>query len=255
MVLQRGDVVGERFKVRVIQPMWQTSNADFYLGKMCGIEMLVLLKVGRHFIQREYEILCKLRHPYVVRILEYGFIEEDAFLMMPYYNGLTLEDLVSEHGRLQEALVLQIGKRLGEVLWYFEERDRPILHNDIKPSNIILREDGQIVLLDFGLACEEGEKIGAVLFQGSLGYAAPECWHIEEGNLSKATEVFALGATLYRLLTGQKPAEHYGNFCLEGYGVHPYWEKVIKKCCTLETKYRYQNAAQVLDALSHIKIK
>ena len=212
MILQRGDVVGERFKVRVIQAMWQTDNADFYLGKMCGIEMLVLLKVGRHFVQREYEILRKIRHPYVVRILEYGFIGEDAFLMMPYYNGLTLEDLVAEHGRLQEALVLQIGKQLGDVLCYLEARDKPILHNDVKPSNIILREDGEIVLLDFGLACEEGEKIERVLFQGSLGYAAPECWHIKDGNLSNATEVFALGATLYRLLTGQKPAEHYGDF-------------------------------------------
>lgn len=251
--------VGYKYPAEIIECISRKEYTVMYRARLQWTEMPLMAKGVIHtkqiWIQKEYEILSRLRHPGIPRVLEFVKETEASFLLMPYYTGQTLEELVLQEGELPEKMVLDIAKQLCEILCYLQMREVAILHNDIKPANILLQEDGSVMLLDFGLACYEGEGKTHVLFQGSLGYAAPECWHLEECTLSKATDVFAFGATIYRLLTGEKPCSHYGKFLIGDVGVQERWQKLINKCCTLEAKYRYQNAAQIYDSLQSIQIK
>lgn len=259
MFFEIGAKVGYQYPVEIAECISRREYTVMYRARLHWTEVPLMVKGTIHtkqiLIQKEYEILSHLRHPGIPRVLEFVEEVEGSFLLMPYYAGQTLEEVVFQVGKLSERTVLNIAKQLCEILMFLQEREKPILHNDIKPANILLQEDGSVILLDFGLACFEGEKRQSVLFQGSLGYAAPECWHMREGALSKATDVFALGATIYRLLTGGKPCEHYGKFVLFDDEVKARWQSIINKCCTLETNSRYQNAAQMLDALQQIVIK
>jgi len=250
---KQGDLISGRYSIQIIKCLDAKPVSELYLGFLQGMEVKVLIKVQRcDLIQREFELLNAIRHPGVLRVLDFIMDSDYAYVLMPYYEGESLEQVVSQHGAMAEEKVLKIAKELSGILVFLQEREKPILHNDIKPSNILWKEDGSIVLLDFGLANYEGQKQGDVLFQGTLGYAAPECWHQKEVPLTKATDVFAFGATIYRLLTGEKPNEHYGDFRLPEAHLHRRWQHIISKCCALEAKDRYQNATQIFDRLSQI---
>lgn len=255
MLYKKGDFVGNRYFVEIIDCMEVKASSELYLGKLKGTELKIVVKVSNHLVQNEYEILSGLRYPGIPRVIDFLCASEYSYMLMPYYKGLSLEQVILKNGALSHNSVLNISKNLCEILMFLQGRENTILHNDIKPSNILWKEDGSIVLLDFGLASYEGEKREDLLFQGTPGYAAPECWHQKDMPLTKTSDIFAFGATIYRLLTGEKPGAHYGKFIVYDEEKKEQWQPFINKCCTLEAKYRYQNAAQVLDALNHIQIK
>lgn len=255
MIFNIGDVIGRRYPIQINECLEEKKYSELYRAKLIGTELLMVMKASNYILKNEFEILTSIRHPGIPRVMDYVSEEKYSYVVMPYYYGENLERIVSRCGAMSEIKVLDIAKQLCEILVFLQERDRPILHNDIKPSNILLKEDGNVILLDFGLAGFEGEKRECVLFQGTLGYAAPECWHQERLRLTKATDAFSFGATLFRLLENKQPKDCYGNFVLSDCEKHKRWQDIINKCCTLEPKYRYQNAAQILDALYCIKIK
>lgn len=256
MYFEQGDLTSGRYPARIIECVEVKPMSELYLGTLQGTEVKVLIKVQKcDFIQREFEILNTIRHSGILRVLDLIYDGAYAYMVMPYYSGENLERIVSRYGAMAEIKVLDVAKQLCEILVFLQQRDKPVLHNDLKPSNVFLKNSGEVILLDFGLASFEGEKRGHILFQGTLGYAAPECWHQEKLTLTKATDVFSFGATLFRLLENKHPKDYYGKFILSNDKIKERWQSVINKCCTLETEYRYQNAARVLDALYHIKIK
>lgn len=256
MFFEEGDLAFGRYPAQIDKCLEKNTMSKLYLGKLYGTEVKVLIKVQKYdFLLREFEMLNTLRHPGILRVLDFVVAGKYAYMVMPYYEGDNLERVISQCGAMEEENVLHIAKELCEILVFLQERDKPVLHNDLKPSNILLKEDGSIILLDFGIASLEGAKREDVLFQGTLGYAAPECWHQERCDLSKATDVFAFGATIFRLLENKQPKDCYGKFVLTDCERRERWQPIINKCCTLEAKYRYQNAAQLSDALYHIKIR
>ena len=129
-----------------------------------------------------------------------------------------------------------------------------MVHNDIKPANIILQEDGGVVLVDYGLAEKIGNICENVTFQGTLGYAAPESWHREEFQSDPAGDVFSLGATLFYLLENKQPQLCYGKFVLSDKEKKNRWQSVLDKCCALDVKKRYQSAAQIYEVISKIQV-
>ncbi len=273
MIFNKGDLTTGRYSAQITDCLETKAVTERYLAQIKGIGLNIMIKgecmisngelQGKcddkkwriDFIRREYDILRSLRHMGIPRVIEYVCEKERAYMLMPYYRGVSLEAILLQGGEMEERKVLDIAKKLCAVLSYLQDRERVILHNDIKPSNILLKEDGEVILLDFGLSSYEGEKRADVLFQGTLGYAAPECWHQGMCALSKATDIFAFGATLYRMLEGKQPKAHYGRFLLSDCGRQGRWQTMINKCCTLEAKHRYQDAAQVFEELQHIRLK
>lgn len=162
---------------------------------------------SRQFHQ-EATILAKLRHPNLPRVIDHFVLEEvGEYLVMDYIEGQDLhERLETRKKPLPVEEVVRIGAVICEALNYLHSRTPPVIHRDIKPANLKLTSDGQVVLVDFGLAklYEHGEMT-AIGAQGiTAGYSPVEQYG--QGT-DVRSDVYALGATLYTLLTGQTPPE------------------------------------------------
>jgi serine/threonine protein kinase len=155
--------------------------------------------------QREADMLRLLNHPALARV--YGtFVEETRhYMLMEYIAGRTLEAALAEAGKpLPEAEVVAWGIALCDLLAYLHRQDPQIIYRDLKPSNIILKPDNTIKLIDFGIARfqQTGQSKDTVCL-GTDGYAPIEQY---SGKTEPRSDLYALGATLYHLLTNQVPA-------------------------------------------------
>jgi serine/threonine protein kinase len=158
--------------------------------------------------EREVKALAKLTHPNIVHIHDYGRYQTKPYLIMEYLPGGTLEDKMAE-GQISYREAAQILLPIAEALSYAHKQG--VLHRDVKPANIIFSDDGKSLLSDFGIAKILGvntiDKNSENLTQTGMGlgtpeYMAPEQWH---GKFSPQTDIYALGAVFYEMITGRKP--------------------------------------------------
>jgi formylglycine-generating enzyme required for sulfatase activity/tRNA A-37 threonylcarbamoyl transferase component Bud32 len=154
----------------------------------------------------EAMVLKGLRHQHIVQV--YELIQEDGLwgMVMEYINGQELETYMERHGKLTEQQALAYIQQMGKALIYIHTQNEPILHRDIKPSNIMLRPGNlEAVLIDFGLAREfiEGKTLNMTTFL-TPAYAPLEQYK-RQGVFGPYTDVYALAATLYHLVTGEAP--------------------------------------------------
>jgi Protein kinase domain len=153
--------------------------------------------------EREARVLSTIDHPLVPRYLEH--FEEDGalYLVMEKIEGETLEALRRRHGPLPEAEVRRFLADADRALTYLHGRSSPVVHRDIKPRNVVRRENGSYVLVDFGAVSELLlRRAGASTVVGTMGYMAPEQL---QGRAMPETDVYAVGATALAALTGQEP--------------------------------------------------
>jgi serine/threonine-protein kinase len=152
---------------------------------------------------REARLAARLAHPNVVRVYDVGEDGDRPFIAMEYVDGETLGDLLTRRGPLPPDEVVQLGVQACRGL--AAAHDAGLVHRDVKPQNLLLGRDGLLKLGDFGVAFGlEGTRLttaGTVL--GTAAYLAPEQARGEE--VTAAADVYALGAVLYELLTGQPP--------------------------------------------------
>jgi serine/threonine protein kinase len=158
--------------------------------------------------EREAFILAGLMHAQLPRIYDYFTANNRYYLVMDYIEGITLEQCAQQapDDRLPLVQVLSYGIQLCHVLEYLHSRKpRPIVFRDLKPSNIIVGVDGILYLIDFGIArfFKQGQAHDTMSFV-SLGYAAPEQYGQEQ--TTARADIYSLGATLHRLLSGINPA-------------------------------------------------
>ncbi len=202
----------------------------------------------------EANMIKKLDHPALPRIVD--IIEEDEviYVVMDYIEGETLEYVVNNQGAQSQELVIDWAKQLTEVLYYLHTRKPPIIYRDMKPGNVMLKPDGNIKVIDFGIAREYKElNLNDTTYLGTRGYAAPEQFG-GKGQTDARTDIYCLGMTLYHLITGQNPTE-------PPYEIYPirHWnptlsgglENIIQKCIQLNPEDRYQSCAELLYALEH----
>jgi serine/threonine protein kinase/uncharacterized protein YggT (Ycf19 family) len=157
--------------------------------------------------RREANLLVQLNHPNLPQVSD--FFEEGmkAYLVMEFIEGKTLEQaLDDEHGPLDEALVMGWALQLCSVLYYLHNRQPPIIFRDMKPSNVMVNGDNQLKLIDFGIArIFKTSATKDTTLLGSQGYAPLEQYG--RGQSDPRSDIYALGATLYHLLTGSVPAD------------------------------------------------
>ena len=158
--------------------------------------------------KKEALILARLRHPSLPHVLQHFTSEGQQYLVMEFIPGLNLwEQIKAQHGPFSEAQALHWILQICSAVEYLHNQNPPILHRDIKPQNIKLMPDGQVVLVDFGVA-----KIGAADTRTATGargvtpgFSPPEQY--SASGSSPASDVYALGATLYALLTATRPPD------------------------------------------------
>lgn len=233
---------------------------ELYIAQLRNTAHIVAVKaVGKGkkeqiLLEKEVECLQKMRWKGIPELYGYFGDRERSYYIMSYHKGIDLEKYIIEHGVMEEALVKKTALKLCGILAYMHSDRIAMVHNDIKPANIILEEDGEIVLVDYGLAEKIGTICQHVAFQGTLGYAAPENWHRGNFQSGPAGDVFALGATLFYLLENKQPKLCYGKFVLSDKEKKNRWQSVLDKCCALDVQKRYRSAAQVYEVISKIQI-
>jgi serine/threonine protein kinase len=161
--------------------------------------------------EREARLLAGLNHPALPRVSDYFTEGHRAFFVMQFVEGGDLAEIIArESGPLPRHSVVAWADQLLDALIYLHTHERQIIHRDIKPHNLKITTGGQIVLLDFGLAkTQTADPSGSISCTSVFGYTpryAP-LEQIQDLGTSPQSDIYALGATLYHLLTGVKPPD------------------------------------------------
>lgn len=162
-------------------------------------------KLKRKFVD-EARSVFQLHHPGIVRVIDIFEENGTAYYVMDYIDGPSLHELVKRRGALPEAEALGYVRQVAVALQYVHEHNR--LHLDIKPGNIMVDGSGHAVLIDFGASKQYDEQDGentSTLLGKTPGYAPLEQMGNDVVKFLPATDIYALGATLYKLLTGETP--------------------------------------------------
>ena len=158
---------------------------------------------------KEAQTIAGLNHPHIIRI--HDIFEENgtAYYVMEYHDHGSLSELIKQRGSLPEAEALRYIREMADALGYIHEHQ--MNHLDVKPGNVLLDEKGRSVLIDFGLSKrydESGQQTSTTPVGISHGYAPMEQYkHGGVETFSPATDIYSLGATFYKLLTGQTPPD------------------------------------------------
>lgn len=157
--------------------------------------------------EREATLMASLRHPNLPRVMDHFFLPgQGQYLAMDFVEGQSLAALLAVQGRpFTEAEALPWLEQVCMALDYLHTRQPPIVHRDIKPENIIITPEGQAMLVDFGISKVYDAQLATTVGARAVtpGYSPPEQYGT--GKADARTDIYALGATLYRMLTGVEP--------------------------------------------------
>lgn len=201
-------------------------------------------------LMAEASIMKNLDHPMLPRIVG---IEEDPkffYIIMDFVQGENLKTVVTSSGPQAQDTVVSWGVKLCDVLTYLHGKG--IVYRDMKPANIMLSPDGNIKLIDFGIAREYKENASEdTTALGTEGYAAPEQYE-GKGQTDARTDVYGMGITLFQLLTGVNPSSYQENIFsirLQNPNLSSGLDKIILKCTNKDPKKRYQSTEELKRAL------
>ena len=203
--------------------------------------------------QNEARTLARLNHPYFPNVTDFFSLDNRYYLVMEYVDGETLEDHVKQNpGFLREEVVVRWAGQLCDALSYLHSQSPPVVFRDLKPSNIMIDEHGQVKLIDFGIArIFKPGKQSDTQMMGTAGYSAPEQYGT--GQTDARSDVYALGAVLHYVLTRRDPAISPFNFpSLREINprVSLSTERVVTRCLSLKPDDRFPSAAEVKKALT-----
>lgn len=207
---------------RILEQLGQGGQATAYKAEDTRLQRLVVIKTllpelaatdsARRRFEREARLASALDHPNICAIYDIGETDGLYYIVMPFIAGPTLKQVINNRPLAVNA-ALSIAIQIADAL--SAAHARGIVHRDIKPSNIIVNEQGQVKVLDFGLAkMIEGDDAGNSLLHdksmteigvpyGTMGYGSPE--QATGERVDHRTDVFSLGVLLYEMLTGQQP--------------------------------------------------
>jgi len=184
---------------------------DLRLGHTVALKQTLTadVELWKHF-EQEARLLAQLNHQVLPRVTDYFTEGNRAFFVMQFIDGLDLAEIIAQQpGPFPQKAVIAWADQLLDALIYLHSHARQIIHRDIKPHNLKVTPTGQIALLDFGLAKSGGLNSHLESSHSVFGYTpryAP-LEQIQDLGTSPRSDIYALGATLYHLLTGIKPPD------------------------------------------------
>lgn len=271
-MLEFGSVLEDRYRVE--KKIGEGSSGTVYKAIQIRTGRLLAVKeIGRisgdASVARRLRLLKDLHHSGLPMILDVLETDKSFLIVMEYISGKNLQEeldhRVAENRCFSTKEVYAIGIGLCEILSYLHTLPEPLLYRDIKPSNIVIRTDGIISLVDMGTICVyRGRNIGPIASMGTTGYAAPE-QYTNEPEQGPETDIYSVGVVLYHLLTGINPAKkpfsfekitkNGGKWSAKGKREEErqtfLLEQIIGRCTRFRREERFQTAQELLAALKN----
>lgn len=211
---QTGDLLHNRYRIvkllahggfGTLYRAWDTA-----LARPCVLkENLAVTQDGQRQFLREAKILANLSHPNLPRVSDFFLVQgRGQYLIMDYVEGQDLQQMLEDRGGpFPEDKVILWASQICAALEYLHAQSPPVIHRDIKPANIRITPEGQAILVDFGIAKVFDPQLKTTLGAQAVspGYSPYEQYG--KGKTDPRSDMYALGATLYTLVTGQEPAE------------------------------------------------
>lgn len=268
-MLAENSIVGGRYKI--ITRIGAGGMSDVYLSIDTSLNKQWAVKEIRHTADQvtrdlvvhslttEAALLKGLDHPAIPRIVD--LIDENGslFVVMDYVDGQDLGQLLKQAGPQDEQDVVDWGIQLCDALDYLHQREPAVVYRDMKPSNVMIRPDGSVKLIDFGIAREIGEALDGVALlgddreMGTAGFGSPEQF-TDGTTVDIRSDIYSLGATLFFLVTGVHPQKH---------GVQPIrdlnpelssgLETVLLTATAEDPDERFQDCAEMAYALANYR--
>jgi len=261
VALTTGSILKERYRIDrrlaaggmgVVYAAW-----DLNLGQACAIkENRIVTDSGMQYFEREARLLAGVRHSHLPNVVDYFSIPgQGQYLVMSFIEGIDLKELMEARGALDEARVIGWAIEILNALDYLHQRN--IIHRDIKPTNIKITPDGEAVLVDFGIAKDTDSLSNTIssAARGTPGFSPPEQYR---SRTDLRSDIYALGATLYVMLTGILPAdaltrlldpETYVPLSALPLNLNPMLVKSIDKALALDPRERFASAQEMLAGL------
>lgn len=215
----------------VIQSLGNEEN--LWLVRDSVSEKLLVMRRLPLFMQEVMQELALIDHPHIVHILDIFCFHKELYVIEEYVHGDNLAFYLEKNGALGKRAI-SAGKQLLEALVVLQQHR--ILHRDIKPENIMMDRQGNVILIDFGIArLFSEEKDGDTSLKGTKTYAPPEQFGFCQTDCR--TDIYALGVTLNELAVGKFPEEKMCKGVLQ---------KFIRRATQFDPKHRYPSAAQAL---------
>ncbi len=211
------DRTGQRLgNYRLTQLLGHGSFAEVYLSEHVRLGTLAAVKVPNTQLanpeevksfEKEARTIAHLRHPHIVRVLDFDVVDDTPFLVMDYAPNGTLRKLHPRGTKLLLSLILTYVKQIADALQ--QAHGQRIIHRDIKPENMLLGQNNELLLSDFGIATisQSSRYEGKQDMAGTIAYTAPEQM---QGKPRLASDQYALGIVVYEWLCGERP--FHGSF-------------------------------------------
>ena len=200
---------------------------------------------------REALLLSKLDHPNIAKVLDYFVENEHHYEVIEYIDGMDLRRFVKDRGPQPEEFILNWARQICEILIYLHTQAPPIVHRDLTPDNLVLSVNVGLVLIDFGAAnAFIGTATGTMV--GKQSYMPPEQLR---GKSVPQSDIYALGCTLYFLLTGSDPMPLEIANPGEKTAVSRDLNALIMKCTAQKVEDRFHSTQEVMDGVTIIRSK
>lgn len=260
-------------RYEILDNLGEGGMADVYLAFDTILKRDVAIKILRGSLskdpitlmrfQREASAISKLSHPNVVDVYDVGEFKDHHYIVMEYVRGRTLKQLIAQRGALHKEEALDIMKQLTMAIQHAHEHN--IIHRDVKPQNVLVKDDGTVKITDFGIAMvhdslslTQGESI-----LGSAHYLAPETTRGEAP--TKQVDIYALGIVFYELLSGTVPFKGDNAYQIATKHLHDPMplirdfnptlpqtiENIIQRACVKDKNSRYTSTKEMLYDLEH----
>ena len=267
-MLREGTVLDEKYEI--LRRIGEGGMSVVYLARNNRMNMQLAVKEIKNDgsksaevllkgLEREANILKDVDHPVIPRIIDIVKHDGTICVVMDFIEGENLADKLREVESFSQDQVIEWGLELASALEYLHSMNPPIIYRDMKPSNVMLKPDGGVKLIDFGTAkTYDIENNADTTALGTRGYAAPEQFGDAQGRgiykTDARTDIYNLGATLYHMVTGKNPQEPpYEMVPIRQ--VNPMLstglEQIILKCTKPNPNERYQSCSELIYALEH----
>ncbi len=278
-LIKPGDIFDERFNV--IEKIGSGGMGDVYLVEEEGEELQLALKVLRREFakdaaaksrfEREIRILARIRHPSIPRILGWGTQDDSMFFVTEFIEGNDLGEIISSRGILPASEVVPLMISVAEALGSAHQAG--VIHRDLKPTNIMISDTGNVYLIDFGVARTVSAELTRLtetgLFVGTPQYMSPE--QLDSRQADERSDIYSMGVVLFELLTGKLPFSGDTPIAIAAKHLNeqppsprlvapsvPFWlERIVLRCMEKDPTSRFWTVNELLTELrkSHEKAR